>query len=111
MTNSIRTPKQGVTASSRRIAQAVDDEEWQKFRVSLKGQSTANKLHKLEEYYEYGDSRTHEHNEFVNVDMDCDFCIRVDNYIKALCRGGQLYGGESLQTALASNWHLRIKRN
>jgi hypothetical protein len=78
MANSIRTPKQGVTASSRRIAEAVDDEEWQKFRLSLKGRSTQNKLHLLNEYlYEYNGE-------------DEDVLIRVDNYLKALARGGQI---------------------
>lgn len=94
MANSIRTPKQGVTANSRRIAEAVDNEEWQEFRVSLKGTSTQYKINQLEQYW----LTSHDwdvpggHN-----GSDCDVCIRVDNYVKALCRGGQLHTGMSLE--------------
>jgi hypothetical protein len=108
MANSIRTPRQGVTASSRRIAQAVDDEEWQKFRVSLKGKPTWVKLEKLRQYW-HGNLHGHVVREPRDY-ADCDFCIRVDNYIKALCRGGQLQSGESLMTALDQSWNLYIKK-
>src|SRR5690348_9516482 len=107
MANSIRTPKQGVTAGSRRIAQAVDNEEWQKFRVSLKGKSTQTKLEMLERYWNAWCGGIG----LCGGAHDCDFCIRVDNYIKALCRGGQLNGGESLRSAIDKNWKLDIKRN
>ena len=118
--NSIRTPRQGVTASSRRIAEAVDNEEWQKFRLSLKGWSTATKLDKLAEYYdekqeeclamcECQDDTLCGHNERFEREWE-NVRIRIDNYIKALCRGGQLYAGESLETALNHNWELRIKK-
>jgi hypothetical protein len=87
--NSIRTPKQGVSATSRRIAQAVDNEEWQKFRLSMKGVATRHKLDMLVDYYDdnvvYNDSVTQQEIE--------DVKIRIDNYIKALCRGGQLEPG------------------
>lgn len=108
MPNSIRTPRQGVTAGSRRIAEAVDNEEWQKFRLSMKGKSTEDKLTMLKDYYTNGDLDSQQ--ECVQGRW-CDVCIRVDNYIKALCRGGQLYPGESLETAAAANFDLRIKRN
>ena len=108
MSNSIRTPRQGATANSRRIAQAVDNEEWQKFRVSLKGTSTQTKLWKLEEYIKSNCGCAH--NDMIMVDTDCDYCVRVDNYIKALCRGGQLWSGETLQTALMQDWTVHIKR-
>jgi hypothetical protein len=36
--------------------------------------------------------------------------VQVDNYLKALARGGQLYGGVSLEQALAWNWNLRIRK-
>lgn len=106
MTNSIRNPRQGRSASSRRIAEAVDNEEWQKFRLSLKGLSTRSKLGRLRQYFDE------------KVASDCltgkdnydDVCIRVDNYIKALCRGGQLWPGTSLETALLSKWNLAIKK-
>lgn len=110
MTNSIRTPKKGLSANARRIAKAVDDEDWQKFRLSLKGKSTESKVREL---YNYFTSVRHSHwvaGRVGETDItECDMCIRVDNYIKALCRGGQLHPGESLLTALDSNWNLRIK--
>lgn len=117
MVNSIRTPKRGVTANSRRIAEAVDNEEWQKVRVSMKGTSTAEKLVTLEKYFTsfvHGhDAMRHEF--FASqskacLNGECDVCIRVDNYIKALCRGGQLFAGESLHTAIMSDWKLDIKK-
>ena len=83
------------------IRKAVTNKGWQTFRLSLKGKPTAEKLALLEEYYHWGLINGHPR-EMVD--------IRIDNYIKALCRGGQLYPGESLQTALDSNWELRIKR-
>jgi len=86
MANSIRTPREGVTANSRRIAQAVDNEEWQKFRLSMKGVSTFDKLTMLEGYYDNAVDTDDE------VEVE-DVKIRIDNYIKALCRGGQLEAG------------------
>lgn len=110
MANSIRTPRQGVTAGSRRIAEAVDDEAWQKFRLSLKGKTTTVKLRMLRNYY---DDTTHDNRHIadVAVDLDCDVCIRVYNYLKALARGGQLYGGVTLKQALACDWKLDIKKD
>jgi hypothetical protein len=94
MTNSIRTPKQGVTANSKRIAQAVDNEEWQELRLSMKGKSTGEKLDVLEAYWK---TEHHRHHDLFVGDLlkpidttDCDICIRVNNYIGALKRGGQL---------------------
>ena len=116
MTNSIRSPRPGKTAWSKRIAKAVDDEDWQDYRLGMKGRSTTMKLHWLKHYFE----REHAHLEegmFFSMELhlegwgNCDFCIRVDNYIKALCRGGQLYPGESLLTAVKSNWKLDIKKD
>lgn len=74
-----------------RIQEAVNNNDWQKFRVSLKGMPTTDKLAELEDYY---DMTKHSHNvENTAIDSDCDVCIRIDNYIKALCRGGQLVPG------------------
>jgi hypothetical protein len=94
MPNSIRTPRQGVSARSRRIAQAVDNEGWQEVRLSMKGISTAEKLDVLEKYWK---EEHHKHHDLFFGDLikpidieDCDICIRVDNYLKALMRGGQL---------------------
>jgi hypothetical protein len=82
MPNTIRTPKQGVTVGSRRIAEAVDNEEWQKFRLSLKGIPTQDKLALLLAYMdERWDGSPDTEDEY----------IRVDNYLKALARGGQIY--------------------
>lgn len=107
-------PKQGKSKTSRRIAKAVDDYEWQMFRHGLKGTTTEAKLFSLKDYW---NSNLHGHvikksDASWGVDVlayDCDICIRIDNYIKALCRGGQLYAGESLFTALDAAWNLKIK--
>jgi hypothetical protein len=110
MANSIRPPRQGVTANSRRIAEAVDDEEWQKVRLSMKGISTEEKIDVLVDYYEEGsgsnfsghinkDGAEHFADGQVNS-YDCDVCIRIDNYIKALCRGGQLQAGVGIDDLL-----------
>jgi hypothetical protein len=80
------------------VAKAVNDEKWQKFRKSLKGMSTADKLSELEAYWDLThdpvstfDKRHHE---------ECAVCTRVDNYLKALARGGQLFAGVSLDQAM-----------
>ena len=104
----IRVPKQGVTAMSRRIAQAVDDQKWQEFRLSMKGKTTLRKLQMLKLYYTRVHKGNHDILDRYSVDMDCDVCIRIDNYIKALCRGGQLGPKESLQSALNVHWHLDV---
>lgn len=109
MANSIRTPKQGVTVTSQRIARAVDNEEWQKFRISLKGRSTMDKLGMLRAYWA-SNAPAQMVLGNIDIDMNDDVCIRIDNYIKALCRGGQLHPGESLQSALDANWGLNIKK-
>jgi hypothetical protein len=96
MSNSIRTPRLGVTANSKRIAQAVDDEEWQKFRVSMKGKSTREKLDMLRGYWEAP-------TETLGA-TDDDVFIRVDNYIKALCRGGLLYAGCDIEAMADGGW-------
>ena len=105
MANSIRTPRLGTTATSRRIAQAVDDQEWQEIRLGMKGIPTESKLKMLEWYYGYGD-----HQNIVQECTDCDVCIRIDNYIKALCRGGQLNSGESLATIVMASWKPIIRK-
>jgi len=112
--NTIRTPRQGTTEKSRRIAAAVDDEEWQKFRVSMKGTRTATKLHMLKEYYKAHSEHTSSGDPVDAITPTspyCRVCICLDNYVKALARGGQLYAGESLDTLLARDWKPRIKRN
>lgn len=59
------------------IQQAVNDADWQNFRLTLKGRSTPEKLDML-----------FAHIQFNNVGHATS--IRVDNYINALKRGGQL---------------------
>jgi len=108
MTNSIRTPRLGTNATSRRIAQAVDNEEWQKFRVSMKGHTTQTKLDMLCWYVNEEGEHNHDGDHFDTA--ACDVCIRVDNYIKALCRGGQLWPNETLQTLHMVDFRPRIKR-
>ena len=111
MANSIRTPRTGTNETSRRIAEAVDDEEWQKFRVSMKGKTTAEKLQMLGQYYRDEQYKVDGMSEGVEKDKAfLDINIRLDNYIKALSRGGQLHAGESLASALKLNWRLRIKK-
>jgi hypothetical protein len=78
----------------------------------MKGLSTQTKLHMLEAYY---NSHEHTHVEeilnghkLVSGRDECDICIRVDNYLKALARGGQLTKGVNLVDAYIMNWDLTI---
>jgi len=88
--------------SMNQIWKAVDDPMWQITRISMKGTSTQNKLWICQHYYETYAPRQSEERE---VD------IRIDNYLKALCRGGQLFAGSGLDKALETNWKLGIKKN
>jgi hypothetical protein len=58
------------------VQEAVADPEWQQFRLSLKGETTKYKLAALRLYF------VENAGEAVR--------IRVDNYLKALARGGQI---------------------
>lgn len=64
------------------VYEASDHEEWQLFRVSLKGLTTYEKLYCLDRYLD-ALAREDQHGWDLNV-------CRVDNYIGALVRGGQL---------------------
>lgn len=89
-----------------RVLDAVNDDVWQDFRRSMKGKSTEDKLCMLRKYWTtYHDGNT-EH----TVSPICPVCIQEDNYLKALCRGGQLYSGMSLQKALDDSWEVDVKR-
>lgn len=81
----------------RLVSEAVNDAEWQAFRKALKGLSTREKLVKLEEYW-------YEQHESVHGPMHhfstCYVCLRVDNYLKALARGGQLHAGVNVEQAV-----------
>ena len=83
LSNHIRTPRPGVTEKSRQITKAVDNEDWQQFRLTLKGTTTLRKLQMLSQYIK--DSPT--------IDEYALRFIRVTNYHRALCRGGQLAPG------------------
>lgn len=61
--------------STKEVLEAVADDEWQKLRKSLKGQSLRYKYDSLLSYL-----RSHQHN---RVQM-----IQVTNYVHALRRGG-----------------------
>jgi hypothetical protein len=93
----------------RRIAEAVADPEWQMFREGLRGMDTESKLNNLAEYYgeQCHDEEQPDPTQTVEP-LTCLVCIRVDNYLKALARGGQLPAGVSLKQALLWDWNLRI---
>ena len=63
------------------LLDAVKDAEWQKFRLSMKGVSTETKLQMLDTY-----RRTRVERDVYDRPEE----LRVDNYINALLRGGQL---------------------
>jgi hypothetical protein len=105
----------GQRTRANRIQEAVDDEAWQLFRKSLKGMSTEQKLEALKRYW-LANALDHSRagakkrlGKPVNEWNDIE--IRLDNYIKALCRGGQLYPGESLVSIISVGWKPRIKNH
>lgn len=63
------------------ILKAVKNDAWQRFRMTLKGLSTESKLEALEGYVK----RREDKGTYTRVER-----VRVDNYINALLRGGQL---------------------
>ena len=74
--------------SMEEILDAVDDADWQAFRLSLKGKATTRKLEMLDDYMERASARLAAGE--IDKDEYRKECIRVDNYINALKRGGQL---------------------
>lgn len=66
------------------VYEAPDHESWQKFRCSLKGQSTRMKLARLHLYLEKCKADASSIAEMRLAQ------VRVDNYLGALIRGGQL---------------------
>lgn len=96
-------------ASIQKVLEVVADPEWQKFRLSLKGLPTETKLDKLHRYYE--DQRHNQTSHFAQKEMyECDVCVRIDNYIKALCRGGQLKPGENINTVRLQDWRPIVRK-
>lgn len=63
-------------------------ENWQKFRVSLKGFSTMVKLARLHYRYFWMDN-CHKIEEISDTQAKLEI-VRIDNYLNALKRGGQL---------------------
>lgn len=63
----------------------VQNEEWQKLRLSLKGLITAEKLHRLEKYWDDWKFITSS-----DPFMFSKIEVQVGNYLGALRRGGQL---------------------
>ena len=59
------------------ITAAVNDKEWQKFRESMKGESTEEKIFMLVEWQ-------------VNHFGEHQAWVQITNYLNALKRGGQL---------------------
>ncbi len=76
---------------------AIKDEEWQQIRLNLKGSTTEMKLKVLKLYYDdYKDSRKVK--------------IIIDNYLKALARGGQLHPGVDIQQAIEKDFKLEVRK-
>lgn len=68
---------------------AVDDRDWQTFRLKLKGLPTSIKLDKLYQYL-YNTPSVSSGSEKEDQDSFENRIIRVANYLNALRRGGQL---------------------
>lgn len=68
------------------VYEVSDAEEWQRFRVSLKGLTTYEKLYCLAKYYSMISFDTTGADK---VRAQIEKC-RIDNYLGALVRGGQL---------------------
>jgi hypothetical protein len=94
-----------VATYAEKVKKAVADPHWQQFRKSLKGLSTYDKLQRLGYYY-CDNLDLDKHAGIEPCGLECDVCVRVDNYIKALCRGGQLYPGETLWTIFQKQFHV-----
>jgi len=71
----------------RECVYGVGCEEWQKFRVSLKGQSTRMKLWRLKMLYVDKCYKLEHKPEYAG------WRCRIDNYVGALVRGGLLESG------------------
>lgn len=87
---SIFWTKQSYTTDTIRKAvyETLGAEEWQRFRVSLKGFSTPEKLYRL--VFRLGYYTTLHTSELILRDEFNYETIRFNNYLGALVRGGQL---------------------
>jgi hypothetical protein len=69
----------------------VQDAEWQKIRVSMKGVSTSRKLEILNAYmHSKGSLSEPLEGGVYDITLDRRYKVQIDNYINALKRGGQL---------------------
>jgi hypothetical protein len=95
-----------------RVLEAVKDEEWQRFRTSLKGKATGDKLNDLRDWWV--DRHVSDIVLFPELHIDkwagCDTCVQIDNYLKALARGGQLEHGVGIRVAILWNFNLKVRR-
>jgi hypothetical protein len=65
----------------------------------------------LQSYYDIQDRHNHNLLNTCIDTRDCDACIRVDNYMKALCRGGQIEAGLGLDNFVSEyDWANYAKR-
>lgn len=71
------------------IWEAIKDDRWQAFRISLKGIPTTDKLLKLDTYLMQAAMRNKCTIEELHLKDWKEKC-RIDNYINAILRGGQL---------------------
>jgi hypothetical protein len=90
---------EGVTAYTDKVKRAVKDPDWQAYRVRMKGKPLETKVRMLRSYWALNCTGRHPEGEL------CRPCLRVDNYIKALCRGGQVRAGESLRSFIEHGWY------
>lgn len=65
----------------------VNDQEWQKFRLTLKGVPTFKKLEMLDMRR---NANIHANKDKLEVYVDRRHQVQIDNYVNALRRGGQL---------------------
>jgi len=72
------------------ISEAVEDEEWQRFRKKLKGLQTSEKLDKLY-------ARLEQVLITSSRDVFRKYEVQIDNYLNALRRGGQLDSNNRVQ--------------
>lgn len=78
---------------TRRIARAVDNEDWQWLRHTMKGKTTEQKLRMLLIYWDENTKFAADGGMLLTEENE-DIEIRIVNYLKALVRGGQIEGIE-----------------
>lgn len=78
------------------IHEAIADSRWQKFRISMKGVPTETKLDMLQDYLNTM-TTVYECEVEDLKEVDWKEQCRIDNYINALKRGGQLNVGGEVQ--------------